>query len=255
MNALVQTLVELQDMLRAIEEASRREREVPALLQALDRRLEEAARGLNAAREELAHAQKERRRLEMEVASVEALISRHQDQLLAVKSNEAYRTLQHEIDQERAKVRGLEDQILELMERADVLSQRIHTLEGEHGQERVRVEEEKRRVDENAAAATRERERLSELRAGLEKRVPADTLDSFNRIARARGGVAIVRAQNELCGGCNVRLRPQIFQELRRGETLFVCDSCKRFLYCVEEPRPAQDAGGPVEQGHAPAGS
>ncbi len=276
MNPLIQAMIELQDALRAIAEAERREAQVPLRQQALDRALQDAAQGLNAAREDLAHAQKERRRLEMEVGSVETLINRHQDQLLSVKSNEAYRTLQHEIEQERAKVRGLEDQILDLMEHADTLTQRIRALEGEHGAERVRVEEEKRKVQEEGAAATRERERLSGLRAGLEQRLPRETLEAFQRIARMRGGVAIVRAQGELCGGCNVRVRPQVFQELRRGDTLFTCDSCKRFLYVEERPpgearpqgdgqsqgdaqprneaRPENDAQPPVEEGRAPAG-
>ena len=256
MNQKIQTLVELQDTLRAIAEAQRQEGEVPQRLQALDRELEAAARELNSAREQVAGDQKERRRLEMDVGSVEALISRHQDQILGVKSNEAYRALQHEIDQERAKIRGFEDQILEIMERTETLGGRIRALEKEHAAERVRVEEEKRRSQERGAAAARERERLTAARAGLEQRLPADTVETFHRIARQRGGVGIVRALNEMCGGCNVRLRPQVYQEMRRGdETLFTCDSCKRFLYVADEKRADGQAPGGKQEGSAPEGN
>lgn len=244
MNPQIQAMVELQETLRGIAEAERVQREVPARLAALEQRIEEEARELNAAREEQASGQKERRRLEMDVSSIEAQISRHQEQTFSVKSNEAYRALQHEIEQERAKIRATEDRILEIMERSDALAARIKALEAEHAVDRARVEQEKARERERGEAAAREAQRLAAVREGCEKRLPADVVESFHRIARQRSGLAIVRAQNELCGGCNVRLRPQVYQELRQGDKLYTCDSCKRFLYRVEEPKAAEGAAG-----------
>jgi hypothetical protein len=252
MNPVIQSLIELQEVLSGLAVAERRQREVPLRLETLDRALAEAARELGAARDEVAHGQKERRHLEMEVASVEALIKRHQDQTLAVKSNEAYRALQHEIEQERAKIRLLEDQILLLMERSEELAERIKILEREHGAERARVEKEKERVGAESEAAGREIEAHTAARTACEGRLPAGILDSFRRIVQARGGVGIARARDERCGGCNVRLRPQVFQELRDGEKIFTCDSCHRFLYVVPEPRPAPAGTGKGEAGGAP---
>ena len=256
MKEIIRSLVKLQDTLGAIAEAEQFERKAPEQIEALDLRLEEAASGLNVVREELAESQKQRRALEMDIASVETQINRHQEQTMSVKTNEAYRTLQHEIEAERAKVSKLEDRVLELMEHSDQLEARIKVLESEHVQARGRTEEEKRGVMEKGRAASKELERLQEVRKGIELKIPADTLENFNRIASARGGVGIVVAKNELCGGCNVRLRPQIFQEVRRAEALHSCESCKRYLYCPEEPCPgdaAVESSGP-EAGRAPAG-
>ncbi|MEE9217934.1 MAG: hypothetical protein V3U98_02605 [Acidobacteriota bacterium] len=257
MHSLIQSLVELQDILRAIGEAERCQRQVPERHQALERQLEEAASELRATQEELAVSQKNRRKLEMDVASTEELVHRHQDQLMTVKTNEAYRALQHEIDGERSKIRGLEDQILDLMERGEKLAERIKSLEEKHAGESTRVAEQKRQTAEEGETASRECERLVRRRAALESSLPADRLEHFHRIARARGGVAIVQARNELCGGCNVRLRPQVFQEIRRGETLHCCGSCKRFLYWPGEGDAGGGAGAEprTEEGHAPPGS
>jgi predicted nucleic acid-binding Zn-ribbon protein len=257
MRELIQSLVELQAALHAIKEAEQFEREVPERIQALDRQLEEAESALNAAREELAEAQKQRRHQEMEIASVETLINRHQEQMMSVKTNEAYRALQHEIETERKKVRSLEDGVLELMERAEELEGRIKVLESEHTQERSHAEEEKRRVTDKGQAAAKERESLLQLRQTVESKIPPDILENFNRIASARGGVGIVSAHDELCGGCNVRLRPQVFQEVRRGDALHACGTCKRYLYCPPEPQVGNGAGDRpgAEEGRAPAGS
>jgi hypothetical protein len=39
---------------------------------------------------------------------------------------------------------------------------------------------------------------------------------------------------------CHVRLRPQVFNEVRRNEALIQCDSCLRILYFA----PAAENGG-----------
>ena len=256
MKEIIRSLVELQDTLCTIAEAEQFERKAPEQIQALERRLEEAAGSLNVVREELAESQKQRRALEMDIASVETTIDRHQEQMMSVKTNEAYRALQHEIEQERTNVRKLEDRVLELMEHSEQLEARIKVLESEHAQECGRTEEEKRKVLEKGQAASEELKRLQEVRKISESKIPADTLDNFNRIASARGGVGIVAAKNELCGGCNVRLRPQMFQEVRRAKVLHSCGSCNRYLYCPEDPRPggaALESSG-AEEGSAPAG-
>jgi hypothetical protein len=47
--------------------------------------------------------------------------------------------------------------------------------------------------------------------------------------------VAVAEARNGLCTICHVRLRPQVFNEIRRNETIIQCDSCRRILYFAGE--------------------
>ena len=60
----------------------------------------------------------------------------------------------------------------------------------------------------------------------------------FERVAHGRKGVAVAEARDGLCVVCHVRLRPQIFNEVRRNDHLIQCDSCTRILYYVP-PAPA----------------
>ena len=60
------------------------------------------------------------------------------------------------------------------------------------------------------------------------------------RARRARPqGLAVAEARDGLCTVCHVRLRPQIFNEVRRNDSIIQCDSCTRILYFV----PAAAAG------------
>jgi hypothetical protein len=45
------------------------------------------------------------------------------------------------------------------------------------------------------------------------------------------------------CGRCNIVLRPQFFQDLKKGETIMICESCGRILY-YNPARTVEDLGG-----------
>ena len=49
----------------------------------------------------------------------------------------------------------------------------------------------------------------------------------------------MAEAIEERCQVCMVRLRPQVFQELRVGEKIFHCESCRRILYFQPKEQPA----------------
>ena len=41
---------------------------------------------------------------------------------------------------------------------------------------------------------------------------------------------------DQMCSVCRVMLRPQVFQDVMRGEEMVYCDSCQRILYFVPPP-------------------
>ena len=62
-------------------------------------------------------------------------------------------------------------------------------------------------------------------------------LETFQRIAKVRG-TAVARAEGERCTICQVRLRPAVFAEVRKNDSLQQCDSCNRILYFVAPKGP-----------------
>ncbi len=71
---------------------------------------------------------------------------------------------------------------------------------------------------------TAEREKLV---ASIDRHV----LSIFEMTAKSRKGVAVAEAKDGLCSICHVRLRPQVFNEVRKNESIIQCDSCRRILY------------------------
>jgi predicted nucleic acid-binding Zn-ribbon protein len=75
--------------------------------------------------------------------------------------------------------------------------------------------------------------RLTAARGEVIAKLAPDVLALFERVAHGRKGVAVAEARDGLCTVCHVRLRPQVFNEVRRNDGLHQCDSCTRILYYV----------------------
>jgi predicted nucleic acid-binding Zn-ribbon protein len=84
---------------------------------------------------------------------------------------------------------------------------------------------------------TAEREKLV---AEIDRHV----LAIFETTAKGRKGVAVAEAKDGLCTICHVRLRPQVFNEVRKNESIIQCDSCRRILYFAGN----SEASAPVSQ-------
>jgi predicted nucleic acid-binding Zn-ribbon protein len=53
----------------------------------------------------------------------------------------------------------------------------------------------------------------------------------FQRVMKARQGIAVAPAVSGHCSICHVRLRPQVFNTIIKNEEIVQCDSCQRILY------------------------
>ena len=74
-------------------------------------------------------------------------------------------------------------------------------------------------------------ERVGRERAELVKALDPKVLTLFDLVSRRRNGVAVAEARDGICTICHVRLRPQVFNTVRRNEEIVQCDSCNRILY------------------------
>ena len=82
-------------------------------------------------------------------------------------------------------------------------------------------------------------------RSQIAAEIPAELLDTYERVAVRRHGVGLSEVREEACSLCGLRIRPHVFQELRRGDfhDVLQCETCSRILYYIEPPAaPSPDA-------------
>lgn len=87
--------------------------------------------------------------------------------------------------------------------------------------------------------------RISKTRDSLLREVPPPIQRRYEQIRSRRDGIAIVEVVNGSCGGCHVQLRPQLYNQLLRMESLECCPNCNRFVFV--SPETIQRIGGSEE--------
>jgi len=74
-------------------------------------------------------------------------------------------------------------------------------------------------------------ERMGRERETLAKGLDPAALATFDLVAKKRNGIAVAEARDAICTICHVRMRPQVFNNVRRNDSIIQCDSCQRILY------------------------
>jgi hypothetical protein len=231
LNADLDHLIRLQRLDTEIDDARRRVAEIPLVQQALEARLAEQAAAADAVTERMATSQSGRREVEKEVASIQTRLSKYKDQLMEVKTNKEYQAMQHEIATATEGVRALEDRILEFMEEAETLARELKDAQTELKTRQTDIAAERKALDAEAAGLDQRVLTLSAERTTLAKQVSAASLGLFEHVSRQRKGLAVAEARDGHCMVCHVRLRPQVYNDVRRNESLIQCETCLRILY------------------------
>ena len=243
MHADLQNLIRLQKIDSAAADAERRLADESARQQAFDARLEAARSLVAAAKAGLADNQNARRAVEKDVAVHQGRLSKFRDQLMAVKTNQEYQAMQKEIEFAQAEVRALEDRILELMLSADELTSQVKRAEAGLATEQKAVDADRRAMDAEFADLRGSLERLAADRATIVAALDRQTLAIYDTIVKRRNGIGVAEARDGICTICHVRLRPQVFNTVRRNDQILQCDSCNRILYFVPAPVPVAADG------------
>jgi len=243
MNTDLEHLIALQHLDTAADAARRRLVDEPEREKALASRIDTAREHLASAKARLAENQNVRRGIEKDVAVHQGRLSKFREQAMAVKTNIEYQAVQKEISFAQGEIRALEDRILEQMLEADELTTAVKTAEADVAAEQKAVDATRREMAAEHAELEASLARMTAERATLVAALPPQLLFTFEQVARKRG-TAVAEARDSICTVCHVRLRPQVFNTVRRNEEIVQCDSCSRILYFVPKVAANAEAAG-----------
>ena len=224
-------LIRLQELETAVHRARQALEALPAQREALEARLAEHTGRIETLDRTIAERKAARRVMEKDAAAAQSRLARFKDQLMAVKTNREYHAVQSEIENANAEIRSIEDRILEDMLAADELADEVRAARQAMAEEQTAVGEEKSRLERERGGFQARVERYGGDRAALAAGLDPQLLETFDTLIRGRKGIAVSAARDGRCGACQVRLRPQLYNDVLRNERLFQCESCQRILH------------------------
>ena len=238
MDPQIQRLVHLQVLDARLAELRSRLQAFPQQLAALDARVNASRQQIAAAKEALTTSLKDRKKYEMDVDSWKEKARKYRDQSFEVKTNEAYKALQHEIQHAETQVAQAEDRLLERMVAGEEYERQVKTAERSVTVTESDAQAERQKIQAEQASLQQELQAKESERQEIASEVPAELLNRYERIADRRHGIGLAEVRDESCRVCGMRIPPHVFQELRRSDAaeIFQCESCNRILYYVEPP-------------------
>ena len=215
---------------------------LPARIRAIEEQLKHFLSAFESAKQRLTANQKERREVDAEIQQIRGKITKHRDQLYQVKTNEQYRAMQKEIEGEEDNIRKAEDGVLDKMVESEQLEKQIKEASLKLDAEKARVAKETGDLEAERQAATAERDQLTARRNELAGGMSEEIRNLYEKLRRARHGIAVAEVRDGFCSGCHVRLRPQAYNDVRTSDGLFVCENCSRILYYDPPAEPPVDS-------------
>ncbi|MBI4061973.1 MAG: hypothetical protein HY403_11150 [Elusimicrobia bacterium] len=230
----LQALVALQSKDKHLDSIQKEIDAVPPRIAALKADLEGEKRHMDAAKAKIVELEKKKKSKELDVAAKEEAARKHAAQLNDLKSNDAYKAMQAEIEAEKAAAGAIETEILQFMEEIDKAraEEKAATAEFKKTEEFSKKDLERLEAEQSHAKGRFETAKVE--RDAAAAAVGAAEMKVYNHI-RGRGKPdAVVPVVAGHCGSCQINLTPGLILEVAKLKSLVTCESCQRILYKPE---------------------
>ncbi len=173
--------------------------------------------------------------LELEIAGLSEHIEELEKRLYGgyISNPREIEAAQQKSEEMRRRRSHLEDELLELMETQE-------TLDADHQHLTERLKAEKARWDairsgllEKQEHLITEQNHLIERRSKLVARIAPDVVIVYERLRRAKGGMAVSRLKNRVCEACGVEVPRSVERQVKYEEGIVYCPTCGRILASI----------------------
>jgi len=245
MHPAIPLLLELQKIDNEIASLRANLEAAPKRIRENDTKLHGARSVVATAKEALAQIVAARKKTEFEVSEWRERTKKFRAQTSAVKTNEAYKALLHEIANAEAEMAKLEDVQLDQMMSAEESEKNLKSTEASLKDSEQSIAAERKEIENRAREVNRKMLGDISAREKIAAQIPEEVLSVYTRAAKRHDGVALAEAVNEQCRGCGMRLLPHTYQEIYRPDNheILTCETCGCILYAAElAPPPASGA-------------
>lgn len=235
-------LYRLQEHDRELLSYHQRLIEIPRHIEKLEQTVTKFKTDISTKSDKLGEIEKNLRTMNVELETNGEQREKFRNEQREVTSNEAYAALENQIEYLDQKDAETEIQILELMEKVDLMKEELDKLNDEVASE-----------DEIKSKKTAEfRKEQKVLKADIDKRIQQRSQflpkidrtlgNQYQKWIEKKKGDFVALGKNGTCGSCRLTIQPQSLKEAQKYEKLVYCSNCKRVLYVEpltpDEPYP-----------------
>ena len=221
-----------------------RDRRLMAIAKDLEKLPQDEARAkakLNSDETAVANADKQLKDSELRVKKTEldaetrrTTIKRLKNQQFETRKNEEFVALGHEITRYEKELDELETLELEGMEKTDEFRTILKTAEAARARTRTLIAEDLASISQRRERLEHDRAETMVQREESASKVPESILPLYNRLMKAKAGLAVAAMREGKCEGCHMKLIASTVIKVQSGKEIAQCEDCGRILYAEE---------------------
>jgi predicted nucleic acid-binding Zn-ribbon protein len=227
----LELLFRLQSIDSNITRAETLQRQFEEEVKRLQAELDSEGQKSSDVKQEVDELVKKHREHEAALKVIEDQKGKVQEKMMAIKTNKEYTAAQHEVVSIDQSIGKQEDEIILAMDTVENAKELINGADAALQGAQQRFDDKKNQAATELSDFLADIEEQKGERVTLLQEIKPDMLRTYQQIFKARKGIALVLADNEHCFGCSMKIPPQIYNEVVRGDQLHTCPHCKRILY------------------------
>ena len=228
----LEAIVALQKKDRRLIKLMREIRDIPTRKGDIEAQLAGSAKKLEVALDSKKHTEVSLKELELEVESLKEQATKYKQQQMDATNNEQYRAFVKEIGTVEKDVTYLEEKEMVLLEGIEKGKAIIEECETRLNAEKESISDELEELDEREADLTEQLEKIKGDRARAAAQCDQNVLKKYARIMNNKRDFGVVFIEpGGHCGGCHMKLPPQVTNDARNPTKIVACNFCGRIVY------------------------
>ena len=230
----MEKLIELQGIDTKLRDLNDLLGDLPSRVEELDQQEESIKNSLVEQKDRLKELEVEMHKRDVSIAQINDKINKFKDQLFLVTNNKQYDALMLEIDHLKEQRANNETESIAFLEEKETLTESVESMESGLGElsQNLRVRREK--LETAISQSAEEKSSLEQQRTEQVNGIDLNIVSVYDRVMKAKDGLAVVHLSDSSCGGCGARIPAQTITEVRAKIVMHRCDVCGRFLYNQE---------------------
>ncbi len=231
MKEQIETLIQLQRIEKERAALQTQIAEIPRREQALDEQLGAAEDEITRKKERIDEVRKQYRAFESDVRANQDRIDKSRARLGTIKTNKEYQAMLKEIEELRKKNSKIEDEMLDFLDQIEAAEGEAASEKEKHDRLKAETDGLKKTLREEADDASRRMGQLDLHWRQVSEAIDPALLKRFQMVRQKVGPITLAPVSNAVCGGCNLNIPHQLFNELQRFDSLKYCPHCQRLIF------------------------
>jgi len=240
LNEQLKFLIELQELDSSIIAMAEKVGMIPRKLEQFNSPLQQATDLFQKTKTKYSALNKKKKDKDMQLDEMQEKINKLKSRSGDIKTNKEYEAHLKEIQGFEKNMSKIEDELIAMMEDMEAIEKelKVEEMKVKKAEEEYKLQEKILGEEQEKLNAELETEKAK--RKDFVSRLDDEDYTQYMNLLKRYGDKVVVETRNEICLGCNTNIPPQLFNDIKKGDVLYNCFFCKRFLY-IKPPSASAD--------------